>query len=72
MMNMIKKYLINKISVTTMCILLLTMFYLIPTANIQPQIDKENLNDWVSVIKLANNIIKEVLNLLMIDIPTEM
>ena len=34
--------------------------------------DEENLNDWVSVIKLANEIIKEALSLLMIDIPTEM
>ena len=34
--------------------------------------DKEKLNDWVSVIKLANKIIKEMLNLLIIDIPTEM
>ena len=34
--------------------------------------DKEKLNDWVSVIKLANKIIKDMLNLLMIDIPTEM
>lgn len=34
--------------------------------------DKEKLNDWVSIIKLANNIIKEMLNLLIIEIPTEM
>ncbi len=34
--------------------------------------DKTNLNDWVSVIKLCNNIIKEMLNLLIIDIPTSM
>lgn len=34
--------------------------------------DEEKLNDWVSVIKLANKIIKDMLNLLMIDIPTEM
>lgn len=34
--------------------------------------DKENLNDWLSIIKLANYIIKEMLNLLIIDIPTEM
>ena len=34
--------------------------------------DKVNLNDWVSIIKLACNIIKECLHLLMIDIPTEM
>lgn len=34
--------------------------------------DKEKLNDWVSVINLANKIIKEMLKLLIIDIPTEM
>lgn len=34
--------------------------------------DKTKLNDWVSIIKLANKIIKEMLNLLIIDIPTEM
>ena len=34
--------------------------------------DKENLNDWISIIKLANRIIKDMLNLLIIDIPTEM
>lgn len=34
--------------------------------------DNDKLNDWVSVIKLANKIIKEMLNLLIIDIPTEM
>ena len=34
--------------------------------------DNDKLNDWVSVIKLANRIIKEMLNLLIIDIPTEM
>lgn len=55
MMNMIKKYLINKISVTTMCILLLAMFYLIPTSNIQPQIDKENLNAKEKVVYLLDN-----------------
>ena len=34
--------------------------------------DKEILNDWVSVLRLANNIIKDMLNLLIIDIPSEM
>lgn len=34
--------------------------------------DKENLNDWLSIIELANNIIKEMLNLLIIEIPKEM
>ncbi len=34
--------------------------------------DLEKRNDWLSVIALANKIIKELLNLLIIDIPTEM
>ena len=34
--------------------------------------DKEKLNDWISVIKLSNNIIKEMLKLLIIEIPSEM
>ena len=34
--------------------------------------DNEKLNDWVSIIKLANNIIKEMLSLLIIDIPERM
>ena len=38
-------------------------------ANIDDQV---KLNDWVSVLDLANRIIKELLKLLMIDIPTEM
>ena len=33
MMNMIKKYAVNKITVTTMCLFLLLMFYLIPIPN---------------------------------------
>ena len=34
--------------------------------------DDEQLNDWVSIIKLANNIIKEMLHLLIIEIPSAM
>ncbi|MDO4963584.1 MAG: arginine--tRNA ligase [bacterium] len=34
--------------------------------------DKTKLNDWLCIIKLANDIIKEMLNLLIIEIPTEM
>ena len=34
--------------------------------------DKEKLEDWVSVIKLANKIIREMLKLLIIEIPSEM
>ena len=34
--------------------------------------DLEKLNDWVSILKLANNIVKELLDLLIIKIPKEM
>ena len=34
--------------------------------------DSEQLNDWISIIKLANNIIKEMLHLLIIEIPSVM
>lgn len=34
--------------------------------------DENKLNDWVSVIELANKIIKDMLQLLIIEIPTEM
>ena len=34
--------------------------------------DKEKLNSWVSVIKIANRIIREMLKLLIIDIPSKM
>ena len=34
--------------------------------------DNEKLNDWISIIKLANSIIREMLNLLIIEIPSEM
>ena len=34
--------------------------------------DNTKLNDWLSVIKLSNKIIKQALNLLIIDIPTVM
>lgn len=34
--------------------------------------DVDNLNDWLCLIKLSNDILKECLRLLIIDIPTEM
>lgn len=34
--------------------------------------DEIRRNDWISVLKLSNKIIKEMLNLLAIEIPTEM
>lgn len=61
--NFIAEYIYN------LCVLM-NSFY--QNNHIDGLSDKDNLNDWVSVIKLANNIIKEMLNLLIIDIPTEM
>ena len=34
--------------------------------------DDLKLNDWISIIKLANSIIREMLNLLIIEIPSKM
>jgi len=34
--------------------------------------DKENLNDWIYLLTLTNKVIKEMLSLLAIDIPTAM
>lgn len=51
------------------CVLMNSFYQNNHISNLQ---DKEKLNDWVSIIKLANRIIKEMLNLLIIDIPTEM
>lgn len=51
MMNMIKKYAVNKITVTTMCLFLLLMFYLIPIPNneITP-INNENTENKIENI----------------------
>ncbi len=51
------------------CVLMNSFYQNNHISNLQ---DKEKLNDWISIIKLANKIIKEMLNLLIIDIPTEM
>ena len=61
--NYIAEYIYN------ICVLMNSFYQNNHIANLE---DKEKLNDWVSVIKLANRIIKEMLNLLIIDIPTEM
>ena len=34
--------------------------------------DKQKLNDWLYVLNLTNKVIKEMLNLLMIDVPSAM
>ena len=39
---MIKKYIINKITVTTMCVILLGMFYLVPTKEIKQEVEEPN------------------------------
>ena len=61
--NYIAEYVYN------ICVLMNSFYQNNHISNLE---DKDNLNDWVSVIKLANKIIKEMLNLLIIDIPTEM
>ena len=61
--NYIAEYIYN------MCVVMNSFYQNNHIANLD---DLEKLNDWVSVIALANKVIKEMLNLLIIDIPTEM
>ena len=61
--NYIADYIYN------LCVLMNSFYQNNHIANIDDQV---KLNDWVSVLDLANRIIKELLKLLMIDIPTEM
>jgi len=70
-MNSFKEFKPNYIAeyIYNLCVLMNSFYQNNHISNLE---DKEKLNDWVSVIKLSNNIIKEVLSLLMIDIPTEM
>ena len=51
MINKIKKFLVNKIAVTTLCLILLLLFYFLPT---QETIDIETINN--SELKKENNI----------------
>lgn len=51
MIIMIKKFLVNKIAVTTLCLILLLLFYFLPT---QETIDIETINN--SELKKENNI----------------
>ena len=55
--------------VYNICVLMNSFYQNNHIANIE---DKEKLNDWVSVLTLTNKIIKDLLNLLIIDIPSEM
>lgn len=52
-----------------LCVLMNSFYQNNHIANIE---DTDKLNDWVSIIKLANNIIIEMLDLLIIKVPTEM
>ena len=52
-----------------LCVLMNSFYQNNHIANIE---DKTKLNDWVSILELSNKIIKDLLNLLIIDIPTEM
>ena len=52
-----------------LCVLMNSFYQNNHIANID---DQDKLNDWVSIIKLANNIIIEMLDLLIIKVPTEM
>ena len=71
LMNSFKEFKPHYIAeyIYNLCVLMNSFYQNNHISNLE---DKENLNDWVSVIKLANKIIKESLKLLMIDIPTEM
>ncbi len=61
--NYIADYIYN------LCVLMNSFYQNNHIANLT---DLEKLNDWVSIIKLCNDIIKDMLNLLIIDIPKEM
>ena len=71
LMNSFKEFKSHYIAeyIYDLCVLMNSFYQNNHISNLE---DKEKLNDWVSVIKLANKIIKESLKLLMIDIPTEM
>ena len=55
--------------VYNICVLMNSFYQNNHIANID---DKVKINDWVSVLELANRMIKDLLNLLIIEIPTEM
>ena len=55
--------------VYNLCVLMNSFYQNNHIANIE---DDTKLNEWISVIKLANRVIRDMLNLLIIDIPTEM
>lgn len=62
---MIKKYIINKITVTTMCVILLLMFYLIPVNNnYESNIKEEDKNKYENIIYLLDedNFVSKVIS----------
>ncbi len=61
--NYIADYIYN------LCVLMNSFYQNNHIANLD---NLEKLNDWVSIIKLCNDIIKDMLKLLIIDIPKEM
>ena len=63
-MNSFKEFKPNYIAeyAYNLCVLMNSFYQNNHISNLE---DEENLNDWVSVIKLANSIIKEILSLLM-------
>lgn len=52
-----------------LCVLVNAFYQNNHIINLDDEIER---NDWISVLKLSNKIIKEMLNLLAIEIPTEM
>ena len=57
---MIKKYIINKITVTTMCVILLGMFYLIPTNKIEPEQEKTDKIKNIIYLLDEDNMLSQV------------
>lgn len=57
---MIKKYIINKITVTTMCVILLGMFYLIPTNKIELEQEKTNKIKNIIYLLDEDNMLSQV------------
>lgn len=71
LMNAFKEFKPNYIAeyIYNLCVLMNSFYQNNHISNLD---DMEKLNDWVSIINLANDIVKKCLDLLMIDIPSEM
>ena len=57
---MIKKYIINKITVTTMCVILLGMFYLVPTNEIEQEVEEPNKIKNIIYLLDKDNMLSQV------------